>query len=470
MKTRIFMQDNNFLLSNPIAEKLYNDVAQHLPIIDYHNHLSPKDICENRKFNNLTEIWLDGDHYKWRAMRANGVSEEFITGKASPLEKFQKWAETVPYTLRNPLYHWTHMELRKPFSINKLLNPENAKLIFDDCNEKLQTNPNFRVQGLLAKWNVESLCTTDDPLDDLRYHKEIKRQNSCKTKVLPTFRADNFLRIDEFEFIIPYFKTLENLENISINSFQNLCESIEKRHDYFHKVGCRVFDVSLKYAHVIDYTEKEVDEIINKVLLNNEITNLEIEKYRSAILHYLGGLNHDKDWVQQFHIGPLRNNNTNLMKLAGSDAGCDSLDDLPQAQTLSKFFNRFKKENKLAKTVLYNLNPKDNAVFATMIGNFNDNSSPGKLQYGAGWWFLDQKEGIISQLNTVSNFGLLRRFIGMLTDSRSFLSFSRHEYFRRILCDVIGRDVMNGEIPNDFELLSKMVEEICYLNAKNYFK
>ncbi len=469
MKIKGFIEDN-FLLSNKISERLFHEVAKDLPIIDYHNHLSQKDIYENRKFNNITEIWLEGDHYKWRAMRANGIPEKYITGKTSAYEKFQKWAETVPYTLRNPLYHWTHMELKNPFGIERLLNPANSKYIYEACNEKLQHDDHFRVLGLFENWKVETLCTTDDPVDDLGYHKKIALNKNIHPKVLPTFRPDNFLKIDDQNFYRNYLKKIEELTDISINSYENLQKAIAKRHSFFHENGCRIFDMALNYMHVSEYTQDEIDEILKKVLSKKTLNLLEIEKYKSAMIYYLSTLNYDRGWTQQFHIGALRNNNSILMKQLGADTGSDSIDDKEQAGSLSLFFDRLNREDKLAKTILYNLNPKDNEVFATMIGNFSENSSPGKMQYGAAWWFLDQKDGIIKHLNTVSNFGLLRRFVGMLTDSRSFLSYSRHEYFRRILCDVIGKDVVNGELPNDFGLLSQMVKEISYTNAKNMLK
>jgi len=466
MSLKGFLQDD-FLLSNKISEQLYHDVAKKLPVIDYHNHLSPKDIYENRRFNNLTEIWLDGDHYKWRAMRLNGIPEKYITGDVSPEVKFKKWAETVPYTLRNPLYHWTHMELKYPFGIDQLLNAESAQGIYDSCTDKLRSDPDFRVHGLLKNWNVETLCTTDDPADTLEYHLKLAKEKTFKTKVLPAFRPDNFLKIDAPEFLQDYFKKIGKLTGIEIDSYQNLCDAIEKRHNFFHDSGCRIFDMALTQMHVEPYTDQEIDKIVKKLISGKQLDLTETEKYKSALLYYLSVLNHARGWTQQFHIGALRNNNSVLLNRLGADTGCDSIDDKDQAGKLSLFFDRLKREDKLAKTILYNLNPKDNAVFATMIGNFAEDGEPGKLQYGAAWWFLDQKQGIIDQLNTVSNFGLLRRFIGMLTDSRSFLSFSRHEYFRRILCDVIGSDVINGELPNDMELLSKMVEEISYFNAKN---
>lgn len=459
--------DDDFLLSNKISERLYHEVAKDLPIIDYHNHLSPKAISENRRFNNISEIWLEGDHYKWRAMRANGIPEKFITGDTSPYKKFQKWAETVPYTLRNPLYHWTHMELRNPFGIKDLLNPDSAERIYKSCNEKLQNDDAFTVLGLFDNWKVETLCTTDDPADDLKYHIKIAANKEIRPKVLPAFRPDNFLRIDDTDFFLNYLEKIANLTGINIDSYQNLCDAIEKRYDFFHEHGCRIFDMALTTMHVEKYTDKEISDIFKKALQKKTLTPHETEQYKSAMVYFLSVMNHKKGWTQQFHIGAIRNNNSELMERLGADTGSDSIDDKLQASTLSVFFDRLKSEKLLARTILYNLNPKDNAVFSTMIGNFANDCEPGHMQYGAAWWFLDQKDGIINHLNTVSNFGLLRRFIGMLTDSRSFLSYSRHEYFRRILCDIIGRDVVNGELPNDFDLLSQMVKEISYTNAKN---
>lgn len=460
----------NFLLSNTVAEELYHETAKHLPIIDYHNHLPPKDIANNRTFDNLTEIWLDGDHYKWRAMRANGVAEQFITGKATPYEKFEKWAETVPYTLRNPLYHWTHLELKYPFGINELLNKQTARSIYERCSDQLQNNADLRVVNLLQNYKVESLCTTDDPADSLKFHKEIEKNDQIHFKVLPTFRPDGFLKADDLSYLNDYFEKIENLNQLEIKSFQSLKDSIENRHDYFSKQGCKLFDLALSQMPTEEASDSELEKIMSKILTFKALDPLELDKYRSSIIYFIAELNAKKGWTQQFHIGALRNNNSSLLATLGPDIGCDSMDDQNQARSMAVFFDRLKSKDLLAKTVLYNLNPKDNAVFSTMLGNFTNDSEAGQLQFGSGWWFLDQKSGIIDQLNTVSNHGLLRRFIGMLTDSRSFLSYSRHEYFRRILCDLIGRDVVNGELPFEMELLSELVSEICYYNAKNLLK
>lgn len=461
--------DDSFLLSNRIAEELYHDTAKDLPILDYHNHLSPKAIAEDKNFKDLTEIWLDGDHYKWRAMRANGIEEQYITGDASPEEKFRKWAETVPYTLRNPLYHWTHMELKVPFQIHDLLNPQNADSIFETCTQLLQ-QPAFSTVSLLKNWKVEALCTTDDPVDNLNFHQQIAANPAVEFRVRPSFRPDQFLGAHDTKSLNAYYNKIEALTGSNIENFDALKEAISKRHDFFDQQGCKLFDIALNQMPVSGYTGTDIDNLIIKIRRNDSLDSREIDQYQTAVLEFIATLNHQKNWTQQFHIGALRNNNGSLLKQIGADAGCDSMNDLQQAEYLSVFFNKLHQKDKLAKTILYNLNPKDSPVFATMIGNFNENSEAGKMQYGAAWWFLDQKQGIIDQLNVVSNYGLLRRFVGMLTDSRSFLSFSRHEYFRRILCDLIGRDVMAGELPNDMELLSAMVEEICYSNAKELLK
>ena len=459
--------DDNFLLENKFAENLYHGYAKKMPIIDYHNHLSPKQIADDYMFENLTQVWLEGDHYKWRAMRGNGVAEEYITGKRNDYEKFTKWAETVPNTVRNPLYHWTHLELRRYFDINEILSPNTAKKIYEQCSEKLQS-PEYSSRNLLKKMNVEMVGTTDHPLDDLQHHKKIKQDN-FEIKVLPTFRPDAFMAFENVGELQVLIQKLSEATSIAINSFPDYLVALKLRHDYFSENGCAVSDHGLSHMHAEKFTAKEVDLIFKKALQGTSIESVEQEKIKSALLYEFALWNKEKNWVQQFHLGPLRNNNTRLLKSIGVDAGFDSMGDFEQGKHLSRFLDKLDKTNSLTKTILYNLNPKDNDLFATMAGNFNDGSIAGKMQYGAAWWFLDQKQGIIDQLNTVSNMGLLSHFIGMLTDSRSFLSYPRHEYFRRILCNLIAKDVENGELPNDLDFFGKLVENVCYYNAKRYF-
>ncbi|GHA74822.1 glucuronate isomerase [Pontibacter akesuensis] len=460
--------DDNFLLQTETAQQLYHAHAKHMPIIDYHCHLSPKDIAEDRRFKNLTEIWLEGDHYKWRAMRTNGIPEKYCTGDADDYAKFEKWAQTVPYTVRNPLYHWTHMELKKPFGIEKILKPETAREIYDDCTAMLQTNA-FSVRGILQKMNVEIICTTDDPIDSLEYHQKIKADN-FGVQVLPTFRADKAMAIELPEVFLPYLQKLEEASGVSIGTFQQLLDALKQRHDFFHELGGRLSDHGLETIYAEEYTEAEVKAIFEKALNKQQLSQEEVLKFKSAMLVELALLDHAKGWTQQFHLGALRNNNTRMMRELGPDTGFDSIGDFDVARPLSRFMDKLDNSDQLAKTILYNLNPSQNELYATMIGNFNDGSTPGKIQFGSAWWFLDQKDGMEKQMNALSNMGLLSRFVGMLTDSRSFLSYPRHEYFRRILCNLIGNDVESGELPaSEMEWYGQMVENICYNNAKNYF-
>jgi len=464
MSTKSFINDN-FLLENKYAEELYHNFAKNQPIIDYHNHLSAKQIAENKPIPNLTKAWLDGDHYKWRGMRANGISEHFITGSASAQEKFEKWAETVPYTIGNPLFHWTQLELKRYFNIDEILKPETAASIYNTANEILNTKTPAQ---LLENMQVEVICTTDDPTDSLEYHQQIAAQN-IYTKVLPTFRSDALFLIDDENFN-NYLTKLETAVNFSINTFEDFLKAIDTRINFFDENGCKLSDYGIgSDLFVNDYTQEEVAQIFNNFKQAKKLSTTEIEKYKSYILHYLGEKYHEKGWTQQYHLGAIRNNNKRLQELFGADAGCDSIGDYQFAKPLSKFLNHLDYEGKLAKTITYNLNPSYNEVFATMMGNFNTDEIPGKMQYGAAWWFLDQKNGIEKQLKTLSSLGLLSRSIGMLTDSRSFLSFPRHEYFRRILCNMLGTAMKKGEIPNDIGWIGKMVEDICYINAKNYF-
>ncbi|WP_158797498.1 glucuronate isomerase [Pedobacter sp. L105] len=459
--------DDNFLLSNPTAEVLYHQYAKEMPIIDYHCHLPPDQIAEDSNFENLTQVWLSGDHYKWRAMRANGVAEEYITGNRSDWEKFEKWAETVPYTLRNPLYHWTHLELRRYFDVYDILSPETAKKIYDECNAKLQT-PEYSVRSLLKKMKVVTVATTDDPIDDLSHHQRLKA-DGFEVKVLPAFRPDKAMNVDDLVALNAYIARLEKVHGSAITNYREYLYALERRHDYFAANGCVLSDHGLEQLYAENYTEEEVSGIFEKITAGETLTRQEVLQFKSAMLHTFAVWDHHKNWVQQFHIGALRDNNSRLLKNLGPDTGLDSIGDFQQGTALSKFLNRLDSGDQLAKTIIYNLNPADNELIATMIGNFNDGTVAGKIQFGAAWWFLDQKDGMTKQINDLSNMGLLSRFVGMLTDSRSFLSFPRHEYFRRILCNLLGEDIENGEIPNDIAWTGKIVQDICYYNAKSYF-
>ena len=455
----------DFLLSNKQAKNLYHNYAAKLPIIDYHNHLSPKEIAENKKFENLTDIWLKGDHYKWRAMRALGVNEKFITGSSTDEEKFTAWANVFPQTVRNPLFHWSQMELKNYFGIDEYLNDKSAKAIYKTASGILQKNTHC-TQSLLNKYKVELVGTTDDPCDDLTFHKKISESN-FNAKVLPTFRPDKIFNIADRNQFINYIRLLEKASGIKILNISDLLAALEKKINYFHKHGCRIADHGLAtMPSQITFTsalDKEFLQGKNKNTFSNP------DRFVGAILFSLCKMYHKKGWVQQFHLGPIRNNNTRIMGLVGVDAGTDSIGDYPQAVHLSQFLNALDQRDQLAKTILYNINPADNEVFATMCGNFNDGSLKGKVQFGSGWWFLDQKHGMESQLNALSNMGLISTFIGMTTDSRSFLSYSRHEYFRRILCNLLGVDMENGLIPNDEKWIGEIVQNISYYNAKSYF-
>jgi glucuronate isomerase len=461
--------DENFLLETDTAVELYHEFAKNQPIIDYHCHLPPDQVAANHRFKNLTEIWLNGDHYKWRAMRSNGVAERFCTGDASDWEKFEAWARTVPYTLRNPLYHWTHLELRNPFGIKgKVLNPDTAREIYDHCNKLLATD-DFTTQGLLRHFKVLVVCTTDDPIDSLEHHAKHAQNPKAGTKLLPTWRPDKALALHDLELWNGWVDRLEQVAAGKVNSYGTLLDALKKRHDVFHQMGCRASDHGLDRMWAAPYTQAEVDATFKKARGRQAVTPDEIEKFRSAVLYDLALLDHARGWVQQFHLGALRNNNTRMMRTLGPDTGFDSIGDQPQGEALARFLDRLDTTNQLAKTVVYNLNPADNDLMGTMIGNFQDGSVPGKMQFGSAWWFLDQKHGMEQQMNSLSNLGLLSRFVGMLTDSRSFLSYSRHEYFRRILCNLLGNDVESGQIPYDRALLGGMVQDICFRNARGFF-
>ena len=459
--------DQDFLLQSATAQTLYHQYAAEMPIIDYHNHLVPQQIADDHQFDNITQAWLYGDHYKWRAMRAHGVDEKYITGNASDEEKFMKWAETVPYTMRNPLYHWTHLELQRYFGVTEVLNSASAKRIYDHCAALLKT-PEYSVKNLLLKMNVKFLCTTDDPIDDLGYHKQIKASGYA-IKVLPTFRPDKAMAVDDVATFNAYVKSLAQVVGYGIQDLSTYKKAIGERHDYFHACGGRLSDHGLEHIYAEDYTEEQIAKIFGQLVSGANVSDHEKWQFKSAMLVYFAHLDHAKGWTQQFHLGALRNNNARLLGSLGPDTGFDSIGDFEQAKPLSKFLNHLDSTNQLAKTILYNLNPGDNELLATMTGNFQDGTIVGKMQFGSGWWFLDQKDGMERQINALSNMGLLSHFVGMLTDSRSFLSFPRHEYFRRILCNLMGQDVENGELPADIEWLGKLVKDISYTNASEFF-
>jgi glucuronate isomerase len=456
----------DFLLGSPLGGRLYHEVAEPLPIIDYHTHLPPGDIATNRRFADLSAIWLEGDHYKWRALRANGIEERLITGDAEPREKFLAWAATVPMTLRNPLYHWTHLELARYFDIHELLDENSAESIWERANARL-AQPDFSTQGILEKMKVEVVCTTDDPTDSLEAHAACR---GLKTRVLPTFRPDRGLSIEDVPAWNPWVDALSARSGIRVDAFEDFLAALRARHDFFHEMGGRLSDHGLSFCPAADASDAELAAIFAKARSSGEITAVEAEKFATRVLLEVARWNAEKGWTLQLHIGALRNTNTRQLKALGRDTGYDSIGDWPQAERLRWFLDRLERDDALPRTILYNLNPASNYVFASMIGNFQDGKTAGKIQFGSGWWFLDQKEGIEWQINALSNLGMLSRFVGMLTDSRSFLSYPRHEYFRRILCEMLGRDVERGEAPNDWKLLSKLVEGVCHRNAKEFFR
>jgi glucuronate isomerase len=460
-----FIHDD-FLLQNAAARRLFHEYAADQPILDYHNHLPPLDIANNRQFANLFEIWLEGDHYKWRAMRANGIEEKFCTGDASPHDKFLAWAKTVPQTLRNPLYHWTHLELARYFGITDLLDENSAPLIWEKANEQLATSE-FRVQGLLQRFKVRALCTTDDPADPLDQHEAIA-QSDASVRVYPTFRPDKAFGVDDPAAFNNWISKLATIANVEIQNLGGLLDALEKRHADFHAIGGRLSDHGLPQAFGDFATEAEASAIFDRARQGEAATADERARFAGFLMLFFGELDTKRGWTKQLHIGPLRNNNSRALKTLGPDTGFDSMGDWPQAQNLSRYLDQLDGRGALPKVVIYNLNPADNYLMATMAGNFQDGRTAGKIQFGSGWWFLDQKEAMEWQLNALSNNGLLSRFIGMLTDSRSFMSFPRHEYFRRVLCNLIGRDMENGELPDDFDMVGTMVRNICYRNAHGY--
>lgn len=464
-----FLSDD-FLLQTETARRLYHDYARPMPIIDYHCHLPPDQIAADKRFDNVTQLWLYGDHYKWRAMRTHGIDEQYCTGNASDWAKFEKWAETVPYTLRNPLYHWSHLELKNPFGITDVLNPSTARSIYDACNEQL---PQLTARNLLQHFDVRVVCTTDDPLDSLEHHRAIAQSN-FSVKVLPAFRPDKAMAADDPTAFRTYVEKLATLTNREIRTLTHYLDALKSRHDYFGEMGCRLSDHGLEMIYAEPYVEHEIETIFSNLLLNwkdgvSVLSPLEVLKFKSFMLVQFAEWDHEKGWTQQFHLGALRNNNIRRLRELGPDTGWDSIGDFPQAASLSRFLGGLDDRNKLTKTILYNLNPADNEVMATMIGNFNDGSIRGKIQFGSGWWFLDQKDGMEKQINALSNMGLLSAFVGMLTDSRSFVSYPRHEYFRRILCNIFGNEIENGELPNDVAWVGQIIQDICYRNAERYF-
>jgi glucuronate isomerase len=461
-----FIHDN-FLLENKYAEELFHNYSKNQPIIDYHNHLNPQFIAEDKIFDNITQVWINGDHYKWRAMRTLGINEQFVTGNGSDKDKFLNWGKTVPYTMRNPLYHWTHLELARYFDIYDLLNEKSAEKIYIETSEKINSQA-YSTQNLLKKVNAELVCTTEDPIDSLEFHQKFAN-NSTGIKMSTAFRPDKAILIANDGYNA-YLDTLGDVSGIAINTYADLQSALRKRIEFFNANGCKLSDHGLNQIDFENFTESEVNAIFKKKRENGVLSPEEVLKFHSAILVFLSETYHEFGWVQQFHLGALRNNNARMHRILGPDTGWDSIGDYPQAQKLSAFLNALDSKDKLTKTIIYNLNPADNEVMATMIGNFNDGSVRGKVQFGSGWWFLDQKDGMTKQLNALSNMGLISCFVGMLTDSRSFLSFPRHEYFRRILCNLLGDEIKRGELPNDMEWIGKLVSDISYNNAKEYFK
>jgi glucuronate isomerase len=458
--------DDNFLLNNKTAETLYHDYAKDMPIIDYHCHLSSKEIAENKKYRNITELWLCGDHYKWRAMRINGVEEKYITGDASDKEKFFKWAETMPACIGNPLYHWTHLELQRYFGIKTILSPQTAEGIWQKCNNMLKKNE-FSAKELIKRSNVKALCTTDDPADSLEYHKAIANDSNFGVKVLPAFRPDRGINIDREDFV-DWIDKLSKVSGFVIKSFEDLKSVLMQRIDLFNNMGCRVSDHSLEHVVYLEGTETEASVIFEKALSGSSLTETEVIKYKTQILLFLSREYARKNWVMQLHIGTIKNINKRMLELLGPDTGFDSIGDQVLAEALAKTLNAMDQINKLPKTIIYCLNPSDNDVIGAIIGCFQDGGIPGKIQFGSAWWFNDQKDGMLRQMITLANLGLLSRFVGMTTDSRSLLSYTRHEYFRRILCNLLGTWVEDGEIPDDINLLGTMVQDICFNNVKNY--
>lgn len=457
----------DFLLETDVARDLYHRYVAELPIIDYHCHLPVAQIADDHRFRSLTEIWLDGDHYKWRAMRANGIAERFCTGDASDREKFEAWARTVPATLRNPLYHWTHLELKRPFGVTALLSERTAGTIYDRCNELLR-RPEFSAQGLLRQFRVAVVCTTDDPSDSLEHHHALAKRVDPETRVVPTWRPDAALAIEDASAFNAWLDRLETAAGMSISSYVQLLDALDQRHTAFHEAGCRASDHGLEKIYADTWSDAEVAATFDKLRAGKPVDSDEGRRYKAALLHRFALMDHGRSWVQQFHLGALRNANSRMRRTLGADSGLDSVGDFEMARPLARFLDRLDETDQLARTILYNLNPRDNELFATMIGNFQDGSVPGKMQYGSAWWFLDQKDGMEAQIRALSNMGLFSRFVGMVTDSRSFLSYSRHEYFRRLVCNLLGDDVRRGLLPDDRDLLGLLAQDVSFFNARDY--
>ena len=462
--------DKNFLLDTETAQDLYHNHAAKLPIIDYHCHLDPEMVANDHRFKSITELWLGGDHYKWRAMRTNGVEERYITGKdSSDWEKFEKWAETVPYTFRNPLYHWTHLELKTGFGIEKLLSPKTAREIFEACNDKLQNDPEYTARGFMRHYNVEVVCTTDDPIDDLHHHIAYAKDRGEKdARMIPAWRPDKAMNIEKAGFK-DYVEKLGAVAGISITTFKDMVDALQRRHDYFHAQGCRLSDHGMEEFYDDAYIDAQIEAIFAKAMSGQTLTVGEIRQYKHCFLKISAEMDHVSNWTQQYHYGVIRDNNTRMFNRIGVDGGFDSIGEFNTAKAMSHFLDELDKEEKLTRTILYTLNPCANEMLATMLGNFQEGPCPGKIQFGSGWWFNDQLDGMERQMNALSVLGLLSRFVGMLTDSRSFISYPRHEYFRRLLCNLLGNDVERGLLPDDKDILYRMVEDISYNNAKAYF-
>lgn len=463
---RKFM-DEDFLLQSDTAKTLYHSYAKEMPIIDYHCHLNPKEIAESKKYKNITELWLGGDHYKWRAIRSNGVDEKYITGNSDDKQKFMKWAETMPYLIGNPLYHWTHLELKRYFNITDTLSPKTAEAIWEQCNEMLKGD-DFSARGLILRSNVEVICTTDDPIDTLEYHQAIKKDSTFPVKVYPTFRPDKALNIN-LQGFAEYIGRLSEASGMEITSLTTLKEALQNRMDFFADHGCRLSDHGMEYALYVDMPETELDKIFKAALSGKVPTQTEADGFKTHMLVFLGREYARRGWTMQLHLGTIRNNNSRMFRMLGPDTGFDAIGDYHHAKSLAAFLDALDNTAELPKTILYSLNPRDNEALATIMGCFQGSEAPGKIQLGSAWWFNDQKDGMEKQMRDLANLGLLRRFVGMLTDSRSFLSYTRHEYFRRILCNIVGSWAENGEVNADMDMLGAMVQEICYLNAKNYF-
>ena len=459
----------DFLLETDAARELYHTYAERQPIIDYHCHLPSQQVAEDKRFANLTEIWLAGDHYKWRLMRAAGVPERFCTGDASDWEKLAKWAETVPKTLRNPLYHWTHLELKKPFGISdRLLNPDTAQGIWDECNAKL-AQPEFTARGIMKQFDVVLVCTTDDPTDTLEHHAAVAADETFDTQMLPAFRPDKGMAVESPGLFNAWVDKLAAAADVDVTDFQSYLDALRLRHGFFHEMGCRISDHGIENFYAADYTDAEVAKAFARVRSGKELDAEQILKLKSAMLYEFAVMDSEKDWVQQFHISVLRNNNRRLFGTVGPDVGGDSMADVQAARAANRLFGRLDAEGKLAKTIVYSLNPGHNEVLMTAIGNFQDGSVAGKMQFGSGWWFNDQLDGMLRQMECLSSMGLLSTFVGMLTDSRSFLSYTRHDYFRRLLCNLVGSDIERGLLPRDLALCGQMIADICYGNAARYF-